>query len=86
VNNRGTLEDVCLEALRGKPGFACLEEYFRCWEQAANCRPYPAKARFRAWMAAQADFDLRAGKAAEAGNLPWDSPAFGPLRDFLSVL
>lgn len=85
-DNRGTLEDVCLEALRGQPGFACLEEYFRCLEQTTDRKTYPAKARFRAWMAAQADFDLRTGKAAKQGYLPWESPAFEPLRDFLGVV
>jgi hypothetical protein len=86
VGNQGTLEDVVLEAVRNQPGFRCLEEYFRCLAAETGRPSYPAKARFRAWMASQADYDLRVGKAASGGYLPWTSAAFDSLRQFLIAL
>ena len=86
VANQGTLEDVCLEAVRNHPGYPCLEDYFRCLAQNTPRNIYPTKAKFRAWMASQSDFDLRTGTAAQGGYLPWESEAFEPLRAFLSAL
>lgn len=85
-NGRGMLEDLCLEAVSDQPGFACLKQYFTCLSRETGRKEYPAKARFRAWMAAQTEFDLRVGKAAEGGYLPWDHPAFGELKRFLSTI
>lgn len=82
----GMIEDLCLQAVANQPGFPCLDEYFRCLAEKTGKATYPAKAKFRAWMASQSDFDLRVGKAADKGYLPWDSPAFGPLREFLAEL
>lgn len=86
VGNAGALEDVCLEAVRTQPGYPCLEEYFRCLTEHHAGRKFGGKAKFRAWMASQADYDLRVGKAAAQGYLPWESPAFDPLREFLRAL
>ncbi len=82
----GMIEDLCLQAVASQPGFECLEEYFRCLSEKTGSAGYPAKAKFRAWMASQSDFDLRVGRAADKGYLPWDSIAFEPLRQFLAKL
>lgn len=86
VGDQGTLEDVVLEAVRDQRGYRCLEEYFRCLAAETGRPAYPAKARFRAWMASQADYDLRVGKAAIAGYIPWEAPTFAGLRAFLRAL
>jgi hypothetical protein len=85
-DDTGMLEDMCLAAVQGKPGYPCLEEYFRCLAEKTERKQYLAKAKFRAWMASQSDFDLRTGKAAAKGYLPWDNTAFDPLRQFLKAL
>ncbi len=86
VGDRGCLEDVCLEAVRDFPGFVCLDQYFQCLCRETGKTSFHGKARFRAWMASQSDFDLRVGKAAKEGHLPWNSPAFDGLRNFLRTL
>lgn len=86
LGDRGTLEDLVLESLRSTKGFSCLEEYFQCLSAETGRPRYPAKARFRAWMASQADHDLRVGKAAAGGYIPLESPAFVPLRELLRLL
>ena len=82
----GMLEDLCLEAVSHLPGYSCLEEYFRCLAGKTEVKEYHAKARFRAWMASQKDFELGVSLAAGKGYVPWESPAFDPLRVFLRSL
>ncbi|MBX7212023.1 MAG: hypothetical protein K1X78_27200 [Verrucomicrobiaceae bacterium] len=83
---KGMIEDLCLEAVSEQPGYACLLDYFKCLAEKTGRTDHLAKARFRAWMASQSDFDLRVGKAAEKGHLPWGNKAFDPLRAFLRKL
>ncbi len=83
---RGMLEDLCLEAVREQSGFVCLEDYFRCLAERTEQKQFHPKARFRAWMASQSEFELHVGKAAEKGFLPWSNPAFDGLREFLRRL
>ncbi len=85
-DGRGMLEDLCLEALSDQPGFPCLVEYFRCLSEKTGVTEFHAKARFRAWMASQSEYEFHVGKAAEAGFLPWANSAFDRLREFLRRL
>lgn len=85
-NGRGMIEDLCLASVADQPGYPCLEEYFRCLSERTGRARFLAKARFRAWMASQSEFDLRVGRAAERGYIPWESPAFAVLRDLLTRL
>ena len=80
----GMLEDLCLLALNRVPGFDCLDQYFGCLSEKTDRKEYHAKAKFRAWMSAQSDFDLRLGLAAAKGYVPWSSSAFDPLAQFLA--
>lgn len=85
-DGKGMLEDLCLLALAGKPGLDCLDDYFRCLVEKTEQKEYHAKAKFRAWLSAQEDREMRLGQAAAKGHLPWDSPAFDPLVAFLKTL
>lgn len=85
-SGQGSMEDLCLESVSNQPEYPCLSEYFQCLEEKTGRKNYRSKARFRAWMATQADFELHVGKAAEAGYLPWADPAFDQLRNFLRLL
>lgn len=86
TEGHGMLEDLCLAALSNRPGFVCLEDYFRCLTHHTGRPTFHAKARFRAWMASQSEFELHVGKAAEQGFLPWENPVFDSLREFLKSL
>lgn len=84
-DGKGMLEDLCLESVSSYPGFPCLKAYEQCLVEAGIKRLH-SKGRFRAWMATQSDYELHVGKAAEAGYLPFDSPAFDRLREFLKSM
>jgi hypothetical protein len=79
----GMIEDVCLLSVRDEPGFHCLEEYFRCLAERTDVKTYHSKAKFRAWMASQSEYEAHVGRAAKLGFLNWGSAAFEPLREFL---
>lgn len=79
----GTLEDLALGAASKQQGFRCLDAYFRCLSDETGRPYYSGKARFRAWMASQSDYDLGLGMAAKNNYIPWDSAMFDSLRQFL---
>ena len=83
-DGKGMLEDLCLLALSSKPGYQCLSEYFRCLSENTERKEYHAKAKFRAWMSSQSEFDLGLGLAASKGFVPWDATAFDALAQFLA--
>ncbi len=83
-DGKGMLEDLCLLALNSVPGFDCLHNYFGCLAEKTDRKEYHTKAKFRAWMSAQSDYDLRLGLAAEKGYVPWSSSTFDVLAQFLA--
>jgi hypothetical protein len=85
--SQGMLEDLCLAAVQGQPGYSCLDDYFQCIQAKANRTPNNlAKARVYAWLSTQIDPEVRLGVAAQRRYWPWDEPAFTPLRTFLQQL
>jgi hypothetical protein len=85
-DGKGMLEDLCLGAVSAKPGYDCLEAYFKCLTERTGRKDYHSKAKFRGWMASQSDYELHVGKAAVEGYLPFDHAAFDPLRNFLVAM
>jgi len=82
----GMIEDLCLAAVSQEAGYPCLEAYFDCMIGKTGKQTYHPKAKWRAWMACQSDYDLRTGLSAEKGYVPVANPAFDSLRDFLRSL
>jgi len=85
-HGRGMIEDLCLDSVSDRPGYACLQQYFQCLAEKTDKKEYHSKAKFRAWMASQAEYEAYIGEAAKHGFIPWEKPAFTPLRDFLRQL
>jgi len=85
-DGKGMLEDLWLASESDKPGYPCLEAYFRCLTESTGRKDYHSKAKFRAWMASQLNYDLYVGKAAEEGDLPFAKAAFNPLAQFLAAM
>lgn len=83
---KGMIEDLCLASVSDQPGYPCLQEYFKCLSERTEKKEYHSKAKFRAWMASQTEFEYYVGKAATHGFIPWEKPAFAPLREFLARL
>lgn len=86
LDGKGMVEDLCLNSVSDRPEFPCVDDYFNCITQKSKRKDFSSKAKLRAWMAAQEDFDLYIGKAAEKGYWPWENPAFDPIREFLRNL
>ncbi|MGB9181416.1 MAG: DUF3226 domain-containing protein [Pyrinomonadaceae bacterium] len=83
----GMLEDVCLDALQTDLSIRCVDEYFECVRATKESLPnLISKARIHAWLATQNPPDMRLGIAAQRGFIDWNSPAFNPLKDFLTAL
>jgi hypothetical protein len=83
-SGRGMLEDVCLKSVSGRADHKCMEEYFKCLSEKMGRKDFHPKAKFKAWLASQIDFNIRAvGLAATGGYLPWENEAFDDLREFL---
>lgn len=87
----GTLEDLCLEAIRDDPAWPCIESYFSCLHEQGLEQPKLAsmisKAKIQAWLASRKTADLaRVGIAAQKGYIDWDHAAFDPLKTFLRSL
>jgi len=85
-DGKGMLEDLCLASVSAKLGYPCLEAYFKCLTERTSRKQYHSKAKFRAWMASQSDYELYVGKAAVEGYLPFDHAAFNPLAQFLASM
>lgn len=82
----GMLEDLCLKAVENDPAMRCVAEYFECLRRNGLFPDNAAKAKVQVFMASRKRAGLRLGEAAQAGYLPWDAEAFGPVRDFLKQM
>jgi len=88
IDRQGALEDLCLEAVAQDPAMDCTEGFFDCLQEKGRARPKKdmAKAKVRAFLAAQGDPTLPLGLAARKGYWPLDHPAFDRVRRFLKSL
>ena len=83
----GMLEDLCIDAVATDPVLQCVDEYLECVYKKSERTPKNiAKARIHAWLSSQIEPDKRLGEAAKAGYLPWNSPGFDSLKQFLQAL
>lgn len=86
----GMLETLCWQALRAASGLAgqldCVDAYLACVRQTGGEIRNEAKARVWSHLSAKGAFDPLVGRAAQAKTWDWQSPAFGPLREFLTSL
>jgi hypothetical protein len=85
----GSLETLCLEAVRDDSAMPCVDEYFECLRRRDVVLPRDSqmdKARVHAFLVSRERPHLRLGEAARAGYFPFDRPAFAPLREFLREL
>ncbi len=83
----GTLENLCLEAVRDDPAMACVEEYLDCLRRSAVTLPRNVpKAKVHAFLASRARPGLRLGEAAMAGYWPWNHPAFEDVKRFIRMV
>ena len=86
-NSPGDLETLCLDAVRNAPAMPCVDRYFECLQSIDHVPRQESKARLRAFLAShQRDPTLRSGEAIAAGVIPWNSPAFNGVHQFLDML
>jgi len=83
---RGAIEDLCLASIDDRPEFSCLDDYFKCRQQAGFAEP-GAKARVRVWLVSHPDFEFfTQSVVGEERYWGWDHPAFGSLTKFLMAM
>ena len=88
--NPGIIETLCMEAVRQEAAladaFGCVEEFFHCLDVkkiALPGSPQRAKNHAQAYLATRPETQMFPGLAAYRNYWPWNSPAFGPLIQFL---
>jgi hypothetical protein len=91
--NPGMIETLCMEAVRQEATLAdalcCVEDFFLCLDRKKVALPAPpirAKNHAQAYLGTRPEAQMFPGIAAYRGYWPWDSPAFGPLKLFLTNL
>lgn len=87
----GTLEDLCLDAVRDDPAWPCIESYFTCLDERgvnrSSLKSMISKAKIQAWLASRPKANLaRIGIAARKSYLSWEHAAFDPIKSFLREL
>ena len=85
--NKGMLEDLCLQSLNNNPEMFCINQYFQCIKQKTGQQPNNmAKAQVHAWLTTQVKPDKRLGEAAQASYWNWNNQAFSPLKKIMQSL
>ncbi|MBI3948454.1 MAG: hypothetical protein HY321_21250 [Armatimonadetes bacterium] len=83
----GMLETLCVQAVAADAAMPCVDAFIGCLQDRLADPPANLdKARVRAFLASRLRSHLLLGQAARAGYIPWDSPAFHPLKQFLRNL
>ncbi len=84
----GELETLCLEAVREAAAMPCVDRFFECLESISHVPGKEYKARLGAFLSSVItnDPNLRIGEAVASGVIPWDSPAFSIVHQFLDML
>lgn len=83
----GELETLCLQAVRGSPAIPCVDRFHECLESIGHVSGDAYKTRLGAFLSAHpGNPNLLIGQAVAAGVIPWDSPAFDGVHQFLDML
>lgn len=85
----GALEDLYLQAISEAMDLSCVDEFLACVRSrtGVSCRPQDVpKARLNAWLASRRNPTRRPGQALMTPDIPFNSPAFGPIKQFLQEL
>ncbi len=83
----GDLETLILRAVEGSPALDCVDTYIECLKERGMVVPHERKARLHAFLASDpGDPTLQPGQAIDAGVIPWNSPAFCGVHQFLDML
>ena len=85
--SQGDLETLCLAAVNDSPAITCVSRYFECLASINHVPRQVSKAKLGAFLSANLDKpNLRMGEAIAAGVLPWNSPAFQGVHQFLDMI
>ena len=83
----GDLETLCLNAVSEAPAIPCVNRYFDCLQSIGHVPRQESKARLRAFLSANPDNpNLLIGQAVAADVIPWNSPVFAGINQFLDML
>lgn len=88
-DEEGMLEDLCMRSVEGKPETRCVDDFMGCLEGLGDDYTPPrnrAKSRVQAFLATCEKYKAHSGEAADAGEWPWESPAFDGIKRFLNMV
>ena len=82
----GSLDDVCVESVKGDSRMECVELFVDCLERIGKKPKKVAKTRSQAFIASCEQPELSLGVAMKAGYFPLNDAAFEPARRLLTML
>ena len=88
----GMLETLCLQAAEESEETSktkllpCVDDFFACLDRSGQKPGNPQKARFAGYVLARDVIDPQLGLASRQRKIPWDTPSFNLLKDFLRQL
>ena len=84
IEESGSLEALCLQAVSDCPAISCVESYIDCLKRnKLKLQPNIYKAKLQAYLASLDEYTRDLGLAAKKSVWPFTSPAFNRIRDFL---
>ncbi len=84
IEESGSLEALCLQAVSDCPAISCVESYIDCLKKnKLKLQPNIYKAKLQAYLASLDEYTRDLGLAAKKSVWPFTSPAFNRIRDFL---
>lgn len=87
-NKAGSLEDIFIDSVKGKPVMQCVEDYFKCVHVKQGSIPTQiGKAKVHTYLASHVnDSDKRFGESVQAGLWNLNHGAFNIIHEFLKQL
>jgi len=84
IEESGSLEGLCLQAVSDRPAISCVESYIDCLKRnKLKLQTNIYKAKLQAYLASLDEYTRDLGLAAKKSVWPFTSPAFNRIRDFL---
>ena len=83
----GTLEDLCLEIVKDKTIFDCVDQYMECIGSKGRTVVRPHKTKLHSYLAGENNFvGMKVGEASKAGAWDWNHARLTPFKRVMSAM
>ncbi|MGB9845753.1 MAG: DUF3226 domain-containing protein, partial [Methanothermobacter tenebrarum] len=86
IDEKGSLEDLCLKTVADDPAISCLESYINCLKNnGLVLQSNISKAKLQTFLASRREFIPDLGIAAKKSIWPFYNPVFNKIKKFLII-